>query len=181
LQGEPVRQFYLYNNNPIDYKDCIFVLTKYNYMTLRILLIIPIAALFSCTNQTETKVDGINKALTAKNVIHQIKTTSDTTYIDVKGNSYKFLAGIPDSLQTKEQSQLIKLINENTYKYMSVKNNHMVYELTKEQYIAKGIPSRYYDLTQKSIKDNNVFFDANGINNVDSMVRETKKELGLSQ
>jgi hypothetical protein len=146
-------------------------------MKLRILLPLLILALLSCTNRTDTEADNSNKALKAKNVAQPTKTTSDTTYIDAKGNPHRFLAGIPDSLRTEEQSRLMKLINENTYKYISVKNNHMVYELTREQFVAKGIPSRYFDLTQKSIKDNNLFFDANGVKNVDSLVRETKKEL----
>jgi hypothetical protein len=60
---------------------------------------------------------------------------------------------------------------------MSVKNNHMVYQLTREQFLAKGIPGRYFDLLQKSIVENNKYFDAKGIKNVDIMVAETKKRL----
>ncbi|MES2826932.1 MAG: hypothetical protein V4687_02200 [Bacteroidota bacterium] len=146
-----------------------------------ILITLPILLLMSCTNQTSTNAEPTDKALLATDVGKSIIAVTDTTYIDTKGYAHKYLGIIPDSLRTEEQSRLIKLINENTYKYMSVKDNHMVYELTREQFIAKGIPGRYFDLLQKSINEINHFFDANGIKNVDKMVRETKEELGLSR
>ncbi len=96
----------------------------------------------------------------------------DTIYLDVKGNEYKFLMKIPDSLRTAEQTALLQRLSEVIVKNTSVKNNHMVLDISKEQFVAKGIPERYYHLLQESIRDNNDFFDANGIKNVDSMIRE---------
>lgn len=141
-----------------------------------LLLFLATLCLFSCENKSAsgTDDDATAKPTESHNVV---KNVADTTYVDVKGNKYQYLGVIPDSLRTPEQKQLIKLINEVSFKYMSVENNHMVFKLTREEYLAKGIPERYYDLLLKNIQDNNLFFDANGIKNVDKMINETREQL----
>ena len=68
----------------------------------------------------------------------------DTIYIDTNGNQYKFLGQIPDSLRTSEQSILISKLQDVVINDVSVKNNRMVVDISKEQMLAKGIPERYY-------------------------------------
>lgn len=116
-------------------------------------------AILSCKGKTETKGTA----------------ASDTTYIDIKGNKYKFLGQIQDSLRTSEQTNLIEKLNEITVLYISVKNNHMVFNLSREEFLAKGIPERYYNILEENIRDNNTFFDSNGIKDVDKMIEERKK------
>ena len=147
-------------------------LTKVNCLLLSTTFL-----LFSCSNTSQKKTDKDPNATTGTMEKRTAMNVADTTYLDVKGSPYKHLGVIPDSLRTPEQKALIKLLNEVTYEYMSVKDNHMVFGLTKEQYVAKGIPAKYYDLLQQNIIDNNNFFDANGIKKVDKMVKETRDQL----
>ncbi|GAA4337755.1 hypothetical protein GCM10023149_47380 [Mucilaginibacter gynuensis] len=105
----------------------------------------------------------------------------DTSYIDKRGNQHKFLGIIPDSLRTTEQANLIDKLNEISIKYTYVKNNHMVFDLTKEEFVKLGIPIRFYETFKKNIADNNSYFDANGIKNADKMLAERNKEYELSR
>ncbi len=109
------------------------------------------------------------------NVSSEAKTVSDTTYTDIKGNSYKFLVQIPDSLRTVEQKRILNLISDVTVNHIAVKNNHMVLDLSKADFLAKGIPERYYKILQQNIIENNAYIDAKGIRNVDELVRKSKE------
>jgi len=50
-----------------------------------------------------------------------------------------------------------------------VEDNNMALKISKQEFLAKGIPERYYIILQKNILDNNIFFKSNGIKNVDSL------------
>lgn len=52
----------------------------------------------------------------------------------------------------------------------------MVFRLSKEEFVATGIPIEYYDLIQKDLENNNRFFKENNITNVDSIIGETYRE-----
>lgn len=105
-----------------------------------------------------------------------LNAAEDTSYVDNKGDKYKFLGQIPEELRTPAQNTLIDKLNEVTVNYISVKNNHMIFDLTKDEFIAKGLPARFYNSLQKNIRDNNDFFDTNGIKDVDKMIEKRKKE-----
>jgi len=133
----------------------------------KIILFLFFIALFSCNRKT-TIVDTTEKDTTNK--------VSDTVYIDSKGGEYKFLGQIPDSLRTIEQTELIKKLTDITVEYMTVKDNHLVFLLSKEEFLAKGIPERYYKIIQQNLVDNNTFYDANGIKNVEEMIKKRNEE-----
>lgn len=53
----------------------------------------------------------------------------------------------------------------------------MYFNLSEEEFVALGLPKPYYDLIQKDMKNNNEFIKKNGIENVDSMLYNSYKEL----
>ncbi|MEJ5092094.1 hypothetical protein GEO21_18855 [Sphingobacterium faecium] len=120
--------------------------------------------LFSCNSHTS----------------HNETSVKDTTYVDIKGQKYSFLGQIPDSLRTEEQTKLIKKIQKIVVNHIVVKDNKQVFDLSKEEFLATGIPERYYKMLQRNISDNNALFDSIGITNVDELVRKTKEEYNKS-
>ncbi|REA62855.1 hypothetical protein DSL64_08005 [Dyadobacter luteus] len=71
---------------------------------------------------------------------------------------------LSEKLQTQEKrADLLKLkdiISEN----IGVKNNHLIFRLSKKEFRKTGLPSEYYDRIQREIKANNDFIDANNLN-----------------
>lgn len=132
----------------------------------RFILLFLCVAFFSCRNDIKPKVNTNGNY-----------NVSDTIYIDIKGNEYKFLGIIPDSLRTDEQTRLIVALNDITINHIIVnEENHLVLNLSKEEYLSKGLPERYYKILQQNIIDNNNFIDENGIENVYEMMEERKEE-----
>ncbi len=131
---------------------------------------------FSCKSETVKSANAVSDTTDAKGTVKSANAVSDTTYLDAKGKAYKSLVQIPDSLRTQEQEKLVRAI-EVIVNHISVRNNHMVLALTKEQFLAKGIPERYYKMVLQNIIDNNNFIDSNGIKNVDKMVKRKKVEM----
>lgn len=76
---------------------------------------------------------------------------------------------IPDSLLTPAQVELKKRIGEVIVKYVTIKDNKYVLSIRKREFINKGIPSEYYNLLKKNIKENNDFIRDNNIENVESL------------
>jgi len=134
------------------------------YLILSLLCIM----FFSCKNNTSDDKNP-TKAVTGYDI-------SDTVFVDIKGNRYKHLAQIPDSLYTPDQEELVRKISTVMVKYVKVEHNHMVLELTKEDFLKMGIPVRFYKIFKQSIKDNNTFFDTSGITNVKEMINESKAD-----
>jgi len=91
-------------------------------------------------------------------------------------SNYNYVNLIPDSLRTPEQRHLLKRLGKIVVDYVEVKNNHMVFTLSREQLLSMGIPSQYYDIIEKNIRDNNAYFDKNRIKGVDSMWENTRLE-----
>ncbi|GEM63456.1 hypothetical protein SF1_14380 [Sphingobacterium faecium NBRC 15299] len=96
--------------------------------------------------------------------------------MDIKGQKYNFLGQIPDSLRTEEQTELIKKLQKIIVNHIVVKDNKQVLDISKEEFLATGIPERYYQMVQRNIRDNNALFDSIGVSNVDELVRKTKED-----
>lgn len=144
-------------------KQCIkFFPTLTTTIMKYIVLIFAFVFLVSCKENTR---GGQNRT----------RPHEDTIYVDIKGNKYKFLGEIPQNLRTKEQAELIDKLNETSIRYTSVKNNHIILDLTREEFLATGIPGRYYESLVKNIQDNNQYIDANGIKDVDKMMEDRRK------
>ncbi len=142
------------------------------------ILFLMLLCLCSCNN-TADKNGGKDIGVTEPQADTVIKKYADTSYVDRNGKNYKFLGQIPDSLRTPEQVKLLTLLSDVSYRYISVKDNHEVYNLTREQFVAKGLPERFYDLLLTSIKENNHLIDVDSVKNIDSMVRDQRKKLGI--
>lgn len=127
------------------------------YIMILLVFLLP----FSCKNGAETAAGNMNAY-----------GVSDTVFLDSRGNRYQYIGLIPDSLRTPEQQALIRKLGEVAVKYIAIKDNHMVIEITKEQFLAKGIPERYYRILQKNVRDNNAFIDSVGIKDVDELIKE---------
>ncbi|GAA4313197.1 hypothetical protein [Compostibacter hankyongensis] len=131
-----------------------------------LILLVLSGMVFSCTTDGRKDADDISGY-----------GVSDTMYVDAKGNRYKHLAQIPDSLYTPEQKELVRRLDEIIVKYTKAKDKHMVLELTKEQYLKMGLPERYYIILKKNIQDNNAFLDSAGITNVEELIRKRNENI----
>ena len=126
--------------------------------------------LFSCGNATS----GSNDQESAVKF-------PDTIYLDVQGNEYKHLASIPDSLQTDEQKELVEKILDVIRHDVVVEENKMLLKLSKEEFLKRGIPERYYYLYQDNLRDNNRWIDSMELDNVAEMVEDMRKNLDTSR
>jgi len=68
----------------------------------------------------------------------------DTAYLYIKGNKYKHLANVPDSLRTPEQKKLINAINDALLNGVVVEDNKEVLKFSKEECLARGLTVHYY-------------------------------------
>jgi len=87
---------------------------------------------------------------------------------------FHYVQQTPDSLRTPEQKELISKIQKVVLENTGFENNEMIFKLSREEFVAKGIPEEYYDLIQKDLVNNNEFFKENNIQNVDSIFKESK-------
>lgn len=110
-----------------------------------------------------------------QNIRHDSGSTNRPSGMQIDSN-YNYVNLIPDSLRTPEQRHLLKRLGKIVVDYVEVKNNHMVFTLSREQLLSMGIPSQYYDIIEKNIRDNNAYFDKNRIKGVDSMWENTRLE-----
>ncbi len=88
---------------------------------------------------------------------------------------YEYVHLIPDSLRTLEQQELLLLIRETAVANLKVKDNHLAFSLSEDDFINKGIPKQYYELLQHNIKEANLLIDSEGLTNMDSILRESYK------
>ncbi|MEN5055168.1 hypothetical protein [Sphingobacterium kitahiroshimense] len=134
-------------------------------VSMKKLIIIPfiILLLFSCQNSNKTVE---NKKVT------EIK--KDEPYFKP---GYHYVQQIPDSLRTPEQQALLKKLAIVTYENLAVKDNKMVFNLSEKEFVAKGIPVEYYELIQKDLVNNNKFIKESNITNMDSILKESNKQI----
>lgn len=93
---------------------------------------------------------------------------------------YQYAQQTPDSLRTPEQNVLLKKLSIVLYENLAVKDNKMVFNLSEKEFVAKGIPVEYYELIQKDMVNNNKFIKENKITNMDSILRESNKQIKKS-
>lgn len=134
-------------------------------VSMKKLIFIPfiILILFSCQNSNRTVE---NKKVT--------KTKEEEPYFRP---DYHYAQQTPDSLRTPEQNALLKKLSIVLYENLAVKDNKMVFNLNEKEFVAKGIPVEYYELIQKDLINNNKFFKENNYTNVDSILRESNKQI----
>lgn len=150
---------------------------------MRYVIVVILPLIFSCSNTSSNRKSSENNSLrlgykeTVKDTLTSRGVLADTIYLDINGDEYAHLGQIPDSLRTSEQDGLLRRIYEVMVEYMVVEDGRVAFELTEEEFTAKGIPPRYYILIQENIHDNNVLFDSQDIHNVDQMIGEWKDEV----
>lgn len=93
---------------------------------------------------------------------------------------YNYVQKTPDSLRTPEQKEFIKKLTIILIENIGAKNNEMIFKLSKEEFVAKGIPVEYYELIQKDLATNNKYIKEHHITNVDSIVKVSYKMIGDS-
>jgi len=93
---------------------------------------------------------------------------------------YHYAQQTPDSLRTPEQHVLLKKLSIVLYENLAVKDNKMVFNLSEKEFVAKGIPVEYYKLIQKDLVNNNKHIKENNILNVDSILKESNKQIKKS-
>ncbi|MBD8347951.1 hypothetical protein [Dysgonomonas sp. HGC4] len=88
----------------------------------------------------------------------------------------------PMKIYTPEQKKLAISITTLMLKYTKVKDNRMVFEMSREEFLKTGIPEAYYDPMIHSYKNTNDFMDRDTFNlfgNVADRWEETKEEFRL--
>ncbi|MCD8029383.1 MAG: hypothetical protein LUF85_00690 [Bacteroides sp.] len=78
-----------------------------------------------------------------------------------------------DSLVNEELALLQKTIVNN----LKIVDNHMVFPLSKEEFIALGLPGFYYENLQQELKETNEWIDASGLENVEEILAESYQSL----
>jgi len=86
---------------------------------------------------------------------------------------FDYVQQTPDSLRTPEQKELIRKIQKVLIEHVGAENNEMVFRLSEEEFVSRGIPVQYYRLIQKDLVTNNKFFKEHNITNVDSIIKES--------
>lgn len=90
---------------------------------------------------------------------------------------FNYVQQIPDSLRTPEQKELVKQLLKMSIEQVQVANNHMVFTMSKDQFLKTGVPAKYYRLFKKSMRDNNKFIKENNINNVDEKLQRYRHKI----
>lgn len=88
----------------------------------------------------------------------------------------------PMKIYTPEQKKLARSITTLMLKYTKVKDNRMVFEMSREEFLKTGIPEAYYDQMIHSYKNTNDFMDRDTFNlfgNVADQWEEAKEEFRL--
>lgn len=126
-------------------------------------IIVPIMVfiLFSCQNS--------NNTVESKEI-----TKKEEPYFR---SNYHYAQQTPDSLRTLEQNALLKKLSIVLYENLAVKDNNMVCNLSEKEFVAKGIPVEYYELILKDMVNNNKFINESNITNMDSILRESNKQI----
>lgn len=81
---------------------------------------------------------------------------SNDSYFDP---NYEYVHLIPDSLRTHEQNAMLDTLQQLIIKNMQVEDDRLVFKMTKEEFVDKGVPEEYYDLIQKDLVNNNNYLD----------------------
>lgn len=92
-------------------------------------------------------------------------------------DGYDYVQLTPDSLRSPEQNELIDKLSRILVENIAAKNDKMIFLLSEEEFVAKGIPVEYYELIQKDLVNNNKFFKEHNITNIDSIIKESYKEI----
>ena len=88
----------------------------------------------------------------------------------------------PMKIYTPEQKKLARSITTLMLKYTKVKDNRMVFEMSREEFLKTGIPEAYYDQMIHSYKNTTDFMDKDTFNlfgNVAEKWDEAKEQFRL--
>ncbi len=79
-------------------------------------------------------------------------------------DSIPLVYSIPDSLKTPEDEELIRSLQKIRYDYTDIVDKHLVFRMTREEFLETGLPEAYYDLMVFRTKNYNQFIDKWGPN-----------------
>lgn len=117
-------------------------------------------------------------AATCKNKnADNVKVKHDTTFVDVKGNRYKMVGEIPDSLRTAEQKKYFSVFRDVLLNDVVVENNQIILKLTKEECLAKGLTEQDYNTLQANLRDTKSYLDSHGVKNIDSAISDMQAQM----
>ena len=94
--------------------------------------------------------------------------------------SREYVHLLPDSTLTSEQADLKLKLGKMIVKNVIIKDERFVLTASKKDFVKEKIPVSYYKLLKKNMKENNSFIEENEIVGVDSMFRETIRQLKLA-
>lgn len=93
--------------------------------------------------------------------------------------NFEYVHLIPDSLRTSGQKELCELILKTIVQNLVVVNNHLDLKISENEFLNLGIQKPYYDLLMHDLDNINYYIDSTGIDNVDSILKESYKGLYL--
>lgn len=79
---------------------------------------------------------------------------------------------IPDSLRTPEQQQLFDRLRQTMAENLQVEDGQLVFTLSEQEFVARGIPKIYYDKLQHDLADANRWVDSLGVEHLEQLLRE---------
>lgn len=79
---------------------------------------------------------------------------------------------IPDSLRTPEQQQLFDQLRQTVAENLQVEGDRLVFTLSEQEFVARGIPKIYYDKLQHDLADANRWVDSLGVEHLEQLLRE---------
>ena len=88
----------------------------------------------------------------------------------------EFVHKIPDSLATSEQKALKEKLVRVMAEYMKVEDDCFVFNISRKDFVKKGIPSLYYDKLRSEVKTNNRFIKENKIENVRELYKKALED-----
>ena len=91
-------------------------------------------------------------------------------------DTFEYVHLIPDSLRTVEQKELFLLLQKTITENLQVRDNHLYFTLSENDFVQRGIPVQYYNKLQQDLDDANNFIDLKGIERVDSILNMYSKK-----
>ncbi|MDR2954581.1 MAG: hypothetical protein LBV43_05830 [Prevotella sp.] len=109
-------------------------------------------------------------------LITMIACNSSSSKVDYYKEYHPIYGVVLDSLND-DQKAFLKDLTILLFENMVVENNRMKFNLTKEEFVAKGFAEGYYSNVLKNVNDINLHLEATGEENVEEMLNGSREEI----
>ncbi len=92
-------------------------------------------------------------------------------------DGFRYVHLVADSLKTEADFHLIKKLHDIQYSYLKAKDNKIVLDITKKEFVSKGVPVEYYDLFISDIKEGNKLLKEYDNVDIESLLKDMRESL----